>query len=60
MKWITFERVMMALGALSASFAVYTKYDEGYNSYGWPLGALIWILVAFAKDLEIHSLTKNK
>lgn len=60
MKWINFERIMMVLGALSASFAIYAKFAEGYSSYGWPLGALLWILVAFAKDLEIKSLTKNK
>jgi len=60
MKWINLERLMMFIGALSASFAIYFKFDQGYNSYGWPLGALLWILVAFAKDLRIHSLTKNK
>ena len=60
MKWLNFERLMMILGALSAIFAVYAKYDEGYSSYGWPLGTLLWILVAFVKDLQIKSLTKNK
>ena len=60
MKWLNFERLMMLFGALSALFAVFNKYDEGINSYGWPLGAIMWILVTFLKDQQIRSLTKNK
>ena len=60
MKWLNFERIMMIIGALSALSAVFNKYDEGFKSYSWPLGAIMWIMVAFLKDLQIKSLTKNK
>lgn len=60
MKWLTFERIMMILGALSAAIATVTYFEQGYKVYGWPLGAFLWICVAFLKDLQIQSLTKNK
>lgn len=59
MKYRTFDKLFMVLGFICAGLSAIVDYDKG-ESFLWQLACMVWITIAYMKQLSIESLEDDK
>jgi hypothetical protein len=58
-KYRIFDKLFMSLGFISAGISSFVDYKEG-ESFIWQLSCMVWISVAYIKQMSIESMEDEK